>query len=60
MKVGDLVRYKHFPEETAIVIKVNTVSNDPYSNVDKVEIDVLSTTGEVAICLDPAAFEVIK
>ena len=53
MKVGDLVRLKHFFDETGIVIKVHAAY--PTS-----EIDVLMDTGEIAVHLDPSAFEVIK
>lgn len=49
MKLGDLVKYKHF-DETAIVIKVHANS----------DIDVLSNLGEVAVFLSPKAFEVIN
>ena len=52
MKVGDLVRYKHYFDETGIVIKVHT---PPCA-----QIDVLMDTGEIAVCLDPGAFEVIS
>ena len=50
MKVGDLVKYKHFPDESAIVVKVHTNAC----------VDVLSSLGEIAVCLDPGTFEVIN
>ena len=52
MKVGDLVRYKHYFDETGIVIKVHAQSFP--------QIDVLMDTGEIAVHLDPDAFEVIN
>ena len=56
MKVGDLVKYKHFPDESAVVIKVH-----PDSTTNGIHaIDVLSNLGEIAVLLDPDAFEVIN
>ncbi len=49
MKEGDLVRYKHFPDETGIVIKVHESPGR--------EIDLLLPTGEIASALDSDAFE---
>ena len=55
MKIGDLVKYKHFPDESAVVIKVHP---DVTGGVHA--IDVLSNLGEIAVLLDPNAFEVIN
>ena len=55
MKVGDLVRYKHFPDETGLVINVR------YFQPERVlEIDLMLPTGEIAVCLNPDSFEVIN
>ena len=54
MKVGDLVRYKHFPDETGLVINVHIPSGG------LLEIDLMLPTGEIAVCLNPDAFEVIN
>ena len=50
MKVGDLVKYKHFPEETAVVVKIHPDSS----------VDVLSNLGEIASYLNPDTFEVVN
>ncbi len=55
MNVGDLVNYKHFPDESAVVIKVH-----PTATGGVHAIDVLSNLGEIAVLLDPNAFEVIN
>ena len=61
MKVGDLVRYKHFPDESAVVIKVHPSKTFCFHEFEGVHaIDVLSNLGEIAVLLDPAAFEVIN
>ena len=56
MKVGDLVRYKHFPDETGVVVEIHTHANRTEAGT----IDVLSATGEITVCLNPEAFEVIN
>ena len=55
MKPGDLVKYKHFPDESAMVIKVW-----PDGKGGVHAIDVLSYLGEIVQLLDPDAFEVIN
>ena len=53
MKIGDLVRYKHFPSEAGIVIKIRIPSGG------KPEVDLMLSTGEISVRLNPNAFEVI-
>jgi len=55
MKVGDLVRLRHFPDEAGIIIKIHT-SNHPEAGTP----DILYNSGEISVCLDPGAFEVVK
>ena len=57
MKVGSLVRYKHFPDETGIVIKIYSSEDALSPNANT--IDLLLPTGEIASFLDSDAFEVI-
>ncbi len=55
MNVGDLVKYKHFPDESAVVIKVH-----PTATGGVHAIEVLSNLGVVAVLLDPHALEEIN
>ena len=52
MKVGDLVRYKYYPEEGGIVIQ-------HYAGFGVETIDILSHTGVVLLRRNPDAFEVV-
>ena len=56
MKVGDLVRFKHFKKEMGIVIAVRKLNLYP----DTVEIDVQRMDGALLLHREPEAFEVIN
>jgi len=56
MKVGDLVRFKHFPKEGGIIISIYTCDEDRLSEV----IDILHINGNLCLCRNPEAFEVVK
>ena len=56
MKVGDLVRFKHFKEEMGIVIAVHKLSTYP----DTVVIDVQRMDGALLRFREPDAFEVLN
>ena len=54
MKVGDLVKFKSFPKEGGIIIKVWNSSG-----TFKV-IDILDNAGNILLARDPDAFKVIN
>jgi len=55
VKAGDLVKFRHFPQEGGIVIKVYTRPGE-----DCPTIDILSHCGTILVARDPEAFEVIS
>ena len=56
MKVGDLVRFKHFKEEMGIVIAVHKLNMEP----ETVVIDVQRMDGALLKFREPEAFEVLN
>ncbi len=53
MKVGDLVRFKHFKTEISVVVRV-------YNRAGFTTIDVRRIDGAKLLHRDPTAFEVIN
>ena len=56
MKVGDLVRFKHFKKEMGVIIAVHKLNVYP----DTVVIDVQRMDGALLRYREPDAFEVIN
>ena len=56
MKVGDLVRFKHFKAEMGIVVAVHKLNMEPETLV----IDVQRMDGALLRYREPDAFEVIN
>ena len=56
MKVGDLVRFKHFKEEMGIVIAVHKLNMEP----ETVVIDIQRMDGALLRYREPDAFEVLN
>jgi hypothetical protein len=56
MKVGDLVRFKHFKEEMGIVIAVHKLNMEP----ETVAIDVQRMDGALLKFREPDAFELVN
>ena len=56
MKVGDLVRFKHFKKEMGVVIAVHKLSMYP----ETVVIDVQRMDGALLRFREPDAFEVLN
>ncbi len=55
MQVGDLIRLRNFPDEAGIIIAIHGSGSR-----EEGTLDVLFNTGEISVCLDPGAFEVIN
>ena len=54
MKVGDLVRFKHFKDEIGLVVVVHEGAHEKCWRVDVRRVD-----GAMMVHRDPTAFEVI-
>ncbi len=56
MKVGDLVRFKHFKKEMGVIIAVHKLNTYP----DTVVIDIQRMDGALLRYREPDAFEVMN